>query len=343
MIIKYLYMIIVGVIFYSCSHSNSYEKTQNSRNKIRNVKNEIVDIKTPVILGNTVLSIVDDVLIVTDIKSNNNGIHLFNKNTFEYITSTGTIGRGPGEISRYGDIVSDNSNRNLWVSDYGKKVIWKFSVDSVVNNKQYFPSKEINLSPDFFLAKYDFVNDSVALGKAIKVVDNNTFVERTSKYNIPSKKLGEYGYEHPKALGAKSRSYFGLSVENNLYVNCYSFCDLMTICDLQGNLKYNVYGPDGIENDENKKMYYGQVDILSKKIIAAYSGNNRFRINKYKRLESIYPSKFLVFDLLGNYVETIETGHSFTFFCVDEDNDRIIAFFEDRDNPLGYFNLNSSK
>ena len=47
-----------------------------------------------------------------------------------------------------------------------------------------------------------------------------------------------------------------------------------------------------------------------------------------------------IFDLDGNYKETIETENKFTFFCIDEGNKRVIAYFSDRKEPLGYFNVN---
>ncbi len=40
-----------------------------------------------------------------------------------------------------------------------------------------------------------------------------------------------------------------------------------------------------------------------------------------------------------NYKGTIKTGHDFTFFCVDEENNRVICYFDDRENPLRYFDL----
>ena len=114
----------------------------------------------------------------------------------------------------------------------------------------------------------------------------------------------------------------------------------MTICDLDGNLKYNVYGPGWLNNKDNKNNYFNGVDLISNHIIASYLGDAGIIFDEYKRPRGNIPSRFLVFDLEGNYKETIETGHKFQAFCVDEDNKRVIAYFDGRENPLGYLNLN---
>lgn len=317
------------------------EKIQNERNNILNVKDEIIDIKSDILFGNSMLYIVDDILIVEEIKpSGNKGIHLFNKNTFEYITSTGIMGHGPGEIIRYGRIGVDNKNRVLWVPDHGKKVMLKFPLDSVLSDEMYKPTKALALKDNIFIERFGLLNDSIALGKAVQVLSSNSYSMTMAKFNFNTNTTEKYGYEHPEATDKNSNSQFKLSVENNFYVNCYASFDLMTICDLDGNLKYNIYGPDGLENKDNKRTYFTGVDALNKNIIASYVGDVRLITNEFQRLQGNLPSKFLIFDDEGNYKKTIETGHKFSFFCVDERNKRVIAYFSDRDNPLGFFNLN---
>ena len=317
----------------------STEKFQKHRDKIISVKDKIIGVKTDIIFGNSCLNIIDDILIVSEVKpSGDRGIHLFNKNTFEYITSTGIAGRGPGEITRQGTIAVDKKNKILWVSDYGKMVMWKFPLDSILHNRMFLPTGKIDLDRDLFVERYDFVNDSIVLGKAVRVLGSNKFNMITVKRNLNETRTEVFGYEHPDAIGKKSNSYFKLSVANSIYVNCYVFCDLMTICDLEGHLRYNIYGPDAFSRD-NKKEYFCGVDLFANHIIASYIGDNGILNSESGRPEGNLPSKFLLFDLDGNYKETIETGSKFTFFCVDEENHRVLACFADRENPLGYFDL----
>jgi len=98
-------------------------------------------------------------------------------------------------------------------------------------------------------------------------------------------------------------------------------------------------GQDWLNNKDNKNNYFNDVDLISNHIIASYLGDVGIIYDEYKRPRGNLPSKFLVFDLEGNYKETIETGYKFQTFCVDEENKRVIVYFEDRENPLGYFNI----
>ena len=331
-------------LFIIACNTNIDEKTdkyQKKRNNIINVQDNIVDIKTEMILGVSLLDIIDDFLIITEAFPNGEkGMHLFNKNTFEYITSTAIIGKGPGEVARQGSIEIDYSSKGIWLSDYGKKLMWKFPLDSILNNNMFKPTEKRYLHDELFIERYGFLNDSIIIGKAVRLLPGHHFEKVTTKLNINNNKIEEFGYEHPKAIGGKSSSDFKLLLKNNLYVNCYMYCDLITICNLNGKLKYNIYGSDWLRNEDNNNSYFYGVDFFKNYIIASYNGGNVITLDKYKRKKGNNPTKFIVFNLEGDYIRTIETGHSITFFCVDEENKRLIVYFNDRENPLGYFNLN---
>jgi hypothetical protein len=315
------------------------EKFQNNRNNIINVADKITDIKSEIIFGNSLLYIIDDILIINEISpKKGKGIHLFDKNTFKYITSTGIIGRGPGEISVPGNIVIDKQNRILWVPDHGKKVMWKYPLDSILGNEKFIPSVKLDLNYESFMDRFDFLNDSIVLGKAVKILKNGSFEMTMSKMNLNSNKIEKFGYENAETIGKKSNSVFTLSLKNNLYVNCYYLCDLVTICDLNGNLEYNIYGHDRLENKDLRKSYFFGVDIFDKYIIASYIGDTGLIFDNID-YRGNSPSKFIVFDMKGNYIETIETGHKFSRFCVDQENKRIIAYFDERAEALGYFTI----
>lgn len=335
--IKYFFLVVLLIVLVNDCKKETTEKFQSQRNNI--VKAEIKDILTEFTIGRSIVAIVGDILLVIDIQSTEEGIHLFNKNNFKYITTTGRIGKGPGEIVRYGTIGIDNKNNVFYMTDYGKDVLWRFNIDSILNNKEYMPEKVGDLPKDMFMGRFDILNDSIFLGKAIDVINYHTYTEVFRKFNIKSNKSTEFGYQHPETKKGKASSYIKISKKHDIYINCYYADDLMTICDLNGNLKYNIYGPDWGKNKNGRKHYYTGVDIFNDYIIASYSGKEIFRYDEYKRLKTNFPTKFLIFDIKGNYMKTIETGYEFHFFCIDEENKRVIAYFEDRENPLGYFNL----
>lgn len=332
-------LLVVIFITYGCNSKT--EKFQKHRNKIINVEDRIIEIDTDIIFGFSLIYLIDDFLIVSELKpGGNRGIHIFDKNTFKYIKSTAIIGRGPGEVGRTGNVGIDNNSMILWVHDYAKNLLWKFPLDSILNTDLYKPTDSHHINYDLFMERYGFINDSIVIGKAVSILPDHSFIQIMAKLNLNTNKIEPFGYEHSKAVGKKSYSSFSLSLKNNLYVNCYSNSDLMTISDLDGNLKYNVYGPGWLKNKDNKNNYFIGVDLLNNNIIASYLGDVGIYVDEYERLQGNSPTKFLVFDLEGNYKETIETGSGIQFFCVDEENDRIIVYFEDRENPLGYFNLN---
>ncbi len=340
---KYLLFLLI-LLFTNCNRDSDQERTfPRKLYNIKNVKDKILDIEEKIESGPiTVVRILDKYLIITDLKGRKSkGIHIYNKNTFEYLTSTAILGKGPGEITRIGVPGIDQINNNLWISDHASKVMWEFPIDSILRNNFYKPTKKLLKYDDLFLAKtFNFLNDSIVLGGAVHVVNNNSFEMTFAKLNIINNKIETYGYQHPEAMGKiKSNFRSKLSVGNNLYVMSYINLDLMTICDLKGNLKYNIYGPNWLKNTNNKNAYFKEVDIYKNYIIAAHDGGIRFVYDEYKRPKSHNPTKFLVFDVNGDYNATIETGHHFSSFCVDEENERVIVYFDDRENPLGYFNI----
>lgn len=315
------------------------EIIQKHRDKIVDVSDKIRDIKTDMNFGRSLLYMIDDILIVEEVSpKGEKGIHLFDKNSFKYITSTGTIGRGPGEISLQGRLCIDRKNRVFWAPDNGKKILYKFPLDSVLMNKDFLPGIKKNLNDDLFINGAYFLNDSIALGRAVHVVSVSSIENATAKLNINTNVTEKFGYSHPKTVGEKIYASLALSVEDNIYVNCYSNYDLVSICDLNGNLKQNIFGPGWFDHEQDKNEYYNTVGIFGKNIIASYLGG-RGIVTKGNIIRGARPSKFIVFDLNGNYIKTIETGFAMLSFCIDEENRRIIAYFDDREEQLGYFDI----
>jgi len=72
----------------------------------------------------------DTLVFFTNTPSNRNKIHVYNKD-FSYISSTGSSGRGPGEISVPFFASVDTQNGDLWFLDMEKKKIFKFPIDSI--------------------------------------------------------------------------------------------------------------------------------------------------------------------------------------------------------------------
>ena len=322
------------------NNENKTEIIQNERDRIIDVSDKIVDIKTDYVLGRSSLYIIDNVLIAQELDPKGETVdHLFDLKTFKYITSTGVLGRGPGEITMPSGILVDREKRVFWQLDVGKKVLHKFSLDSVLSDEMYLPGASVKLVDTLLLVWYGFLNDSIALGKAIEPFSGSPFVTMAmTKFNINTGEITRFGYENPGVKGRYTNSYFDMSVKDEIYVNSYPFKDLMTICDLDGNLKCNVYGPGWDDPEKDDNSYFFDAVIHNNRIFASYLGSSRIIVQGNIQ-RGAYPRSIIVFGLDGSYKKTIDTGAEICSFCIDEKHNRIIAYFNDREEPLGYFDI----
>jgi len=341
---RYLHILFTIMLFTIAGCGKSNEKkteiVQSERGCIVDVSDKIVSIETDFVTGKAFLYIIDDILLTEEFYPKGEKVdHLFDLNTFRYISSTGVLGRGPGEITIPSGILVDREKRVFWQLDVGKKVLHKFPLDSVLSDKLYMPDASVKLIDTLLLVYYSFLNDSIALGKAIEPFSGSPFVTMAmTKFNINVGEITRFGYENPMVKGKFTNSYFDLSVENGIYVNCYLFKDLMTICDLDGNLKYNVYGPGWDDPEKDDNGYYYDVVIYEKNIFASYLGS-KGSVVEGNTERGVYPNSIIIFDLDGSYKKTIDTGAEICSFCIDEKHNRIIAYFNDREEPLGYFDI----
>lgn len=272
--------------------------------------------------------IMNKYLIICDYTSIDQQIHLFDKNSFRYLASTAYKGQGPGEISHIGYIGLDEPSRKFYVTDHGKQKIFSYELDSVLINPNYMPSVKMDMKIALFPDKYKYINDTLCIGRVIQPIGTNDFKPYVAKWNMTTGDIKLMPYEHPDI--EKKRSNAAVSTIHNRYAECYSNHDLITICDLDGNLKYNIYGPQWT-SDKSQNGYYWDAEFCKDKIIAVYSGEDY-------RTTSSFPTKFLVFDLNGNYLKTIETGYNIFRFCYDPENNRLILCMND-DIQFGYLDL----
>ena len=328
-----LLLLLLIVMHWSCTHNSETEKYQNERDLIINVREKIKEIESEdVLIGQVArLYMINDYLIIADHRSLDKLIHLFDKNNFSYVTSTALRGQGPGEIVNMGYIETDEINRVFFVSDHGKQVIYSFNLDSVLTNPYYMPEVKMKLNKWQFPNTYQLINDTLSIGVVIEPIGNSDFEQSVAKWNMNTGEIIPLKYKHPNVK--KKRINFAVSVENGVYVECYSNYDLMTICNLNGELKYNIYGQNWTTTEEGNRIHhYGKVIFCKNKILASYSG-------KDYHSDDYYPTKFLVFDINGNYIQTLETGYWISDFCYDKGNNRIIMNLN-ADIQFAYLELN---
>jgi hypothetical protein len=319
---KLFYLFLITVCW-SCTHSSKTEKYQGKRDHIVNVRDQVKEIVIPeevIMIGPVAgLYLMNGYLIIQDHKSFDKLMHIFDNNGFGYLTSIADRGQGPNEITNMGSIGIDETNRKFYVSDHGKQKIFSYDLDSVLANPLYVPEVKMEMNEKQFPDRYQYINDTLSIGLIIEPVGVSDFAQFVGKWNMHTGEISPIKYKHPDVK--KKRITFAVSMEQGIYVECYHRrYDLMTICTLDGDLKYNIYGPNW--NSSEDIHYYDKVVFCHDKIVVSYSGGGWLS-------DDYLPTKFLVFDLNGDYIKTLETGYRISDYCYDKKNNRIILNLDD--------------
>lgn len=320
----------------SCKNNHPTEIFLKSRNNTVNVRDKIKEILTgePYITSWGELCLLDKYLIIKDSQSHDSLIHIFNKNTFRYIKSTGVMGPGPNDITRIGELFPNEKDKRFYVFDVGKIRLLSFDLDSLINISSYQFSVKASFGKDIYPVSCYYISDTLSIAERLTWSENipGAFVT----LDLWNMRTGEFkqGYTHPiqpKEPIQTNSFCFTASEQKSIYVMCSRFYDLMTICNLDGSLKYNVYGPNWEEKITSTCHYNMGVCIGRDKIYALYAG-------VHHRSPDRYPSLMLVYDVNGNYLKTLDLGYHILDFCYDEEHHRLILHADD-DIQFGYLDL----
>lgn len=306
-----------------CTGGSDTEKYQSKRDHVINVRNKVKKIQIEDVLISSLINMysIDKYLIIVDHKSSDKLIHIFSKADFSHLTSTAYKGQGPDEITMIGHVGIDEARRRFYVSDHGKQCIFDYNLDSLLADPLYLPSVKTRMKERLFPDKYHYINDTLSIARIIAPTGNSGFEEYVAKWNMETGEIVPLQYKHPEI--EKRRVSIAVSPANNLYVECYHHHDLFTICSLDGNLRYNIYGSKWDNMKTNNVRFYGSVVFCNNRIVASYSaGEDNFA-------KDSYPTSLLVFDITGNYIQTLETGYPINHFCYDKENNRIIMNLAD--------------
>lgn len=327
-VLGYLLLLILCV---SCFTGTTTDKYQGKRKNIVDVNSKVKEVRVDdVLIGSYArLFVMGDYLIIGDYKSSDYLIRIFDKHTFRYLTSVAHIGQGPEEITVMGHIGIDEKNGTFYVTDHGKMKIFAYELDSVLSHSNYQPKVKAEINMEQFPDRYYYMSDTLSLALTI-VPSHSSFEQYVTRWNMADGIFKQMPYEHPDI--ERKRICMAVSPELNEYVECYLYHDLMTICDLEGNLKFNAYGPAWNSKMSNKVRYYANVVFCRDKIIASYSGNDNFS-------DDATPTILLVFSKDGDYLKTLDVGRKIMDFCYDKDNNRLIMCLND-EYQFAYLDLN---
>jgi hypothetical protein len=288
-----------------------------------------IRIEDPLIGSNPFLYTIGDYLIITDYKSPDEQVYLFDKNSFRYLRGTAKKGQGPYEIANIGFIGIDEEHGKFYVADNARLLILSYDLDSLLkDDPDYAPSVKLNMKDNAIPLEYEYFNDTLCIGMIAEPIGTNDFKPYVAKWNMTTGEIVPMKYEHPRIK--KKRTLFAVSREHGIYVECYSGHDMMSICSLDGELKYNVYGPHWDPEYSGRVDYYGYTVFCGDKILTLYSaGKNSWNQDPARGVVANWPTQFLVFDLEGNYLKTLETGYKIARICYDRENHRILMSLDD--------------
>lgn len=247
------------------------------------------------------------------------------------------IGKGPGEITRAGDVTVHGGK--VYVNDNGRGSIWVFSLDSMLFNPDLINGKEILINDGYILSNIYFDNDSIAVSLAVHPLSISTFEEKVVKGNIGSYEFSEWGYEHPEAIGRTISSSNLVRLKDGGFARCYIWLDLITILNPDGTLRCNIYGSHWGSHNVGEYEYCHDICSYKDYFMVSYVGDVSDIIDQNGRSRGNLPSRVLVFDNAGNHLATIEFGEKFNRMAVDEQKQRLVFTFYERDAMLGYIDL----
>jgi hypothetical protein len=322
----------------ACTPNAGTEKYMKPRRNVVDVHARIKEIRIedPLIGSNPVLHTIGDYLIIEDLTSPEEQIYLFDKNSFKYLRGTAKKGQGPNEIANIGFIGIDEDHGKLYVADNAKLRILSYDLDSLLADPEYTPSVKLNMKENAIPNEYEYFNDTLCLSEIIEPIGYSDFKPYVGKWNMSTGEIVRMKYEHPGIK--KKRIQLVASREHGIYLECYSGHDLMSICNLNGELKYNVYGPQWDPEYSNRLHYYCHTVFCGDKILALYSGKNRWNQDPARGVVSNWGTQFLVFDLEGNCLKTLDAGYKVRHFCYDKENNRILMSLDD-DIQFAYLDL----
>ncbi len=319
-------LLMVLLFLIGCNDSD-VEKHFNAKDNVIDVRDKL----QPIDFGEVYMSlwakpdILNDYLIITDTRNPDEIIHIFDKNTFKYITSTGQKGQGPNDLANFlGEIMPIEEKNSFLVIDHGHQWVFNFPMDSIVNNPNFLPKKQSDIDPDNSPMNMVYANDTLAYGRFWHIVNYHSYTTFIGKYNLQNGTYIPFD-KGERPYVKEDRINFDASLEHNIYVESYWWHELIIISDLEGNLKHVLKGSQFNSEFQGKGFFEEDIEICGDKIILTYLGirswENRSKLNR--------PTKLIVFDIEGNYITTLETGLALHEFTYDEENNRLILVAND--------------
>lgn len=338
---KFIIILLIVIIGLNCSRNNG-EYNKLPLNKIEKITS-IKEFAPARFYKQPKIYILGDYLIVYSPLLRDKKVDIYDKNSFKHLVSTGISGAGPGEITAPGPILVDIDKGCFWVCDFGKLLMYKFSLDSIINIPDYKPSFSYKLPTGVGFLGFYFKDSDTIIASSLQLAEKQIKLKNIC---LSNQTLSPTNYDVPSLI--KSDNYYSgmydfYSMPFTKTLVCgYYFSDLLLFLDEQGNILKSIEGPMGINKLDKPdahnscKLAYSQVTGNDKYIFALFNGNPRNAQN----IEGSSGKYIRIFNSKGDYIKTLELEDNLAEICYDADKKRIIAISNDRENSLIYFDVN---
>lgn len=320
----FLYAAIAFFCMACSSPRETNEKWQKKRDNVVDVRKDLKEIsmEEPLIGDLASPYVYDKYLFIVDYKSVDKTIHVFDRHSYTYLFSFGDVGQGPTEMTFVGCVAWNAAARYLYVTDHGQRRVLSFQLDSLVDNPQhYVPQVKIRFQGLNLPIDYSYVNDTLAYGAFVKPFDASSYIETSGKWNMQTGDSKLIDYIHPAEKEAmQKRITFDVSMKHNTLVECNRRYDLITLYNLDGELRCNIYGPNW-DASGDRKAHFGRVAICGDRIVASYTGEDWIKHSRGYLLH--------LFSITGDYLKTLDVGYGINRFCYDEETHRLIMNLDD--------------
>ena len=282
-------------------------------------------------------------LIIHDIYSGDRGIYILNKETLELIQQTGKIGKGPGEIGRYGTIFTDVKKNRFYVADFGKNKIWKYSLDSIVADPSYFPQEQFSfrIMPGMWPLDFIVRNDSLYflsnLDYFMAKVHNKDSIEFVGKY-----KDEIIGYNN-KEISKVNNARITVDEDQLKYAFAFMYADVVTITGDNFNPDIINYGKGKSSSGKDvfkDICYYVLLKSDDKYLYAGYMNKPMLQFDsKYGNHKTNYPQTIRIFNWAGKPIVELKCNDPFSDFYIDRDNNRVILYLTNKKTPIHVYDV----
>ena len=209
-IMKNSYIIVLFfTVLISCNTKDDSSSFKKFPNKIELEGNKI---KTNQKFKSTnIVGIIDSILIV-EVGLNDYAFYFFNINNFSLIKKFGKISRAPGEFP--GGVSAcylDNNKKMLFASNRAKSIIYKASIDSILERDSYTPKVFMKIPPKYSaLDGLNILNDTTLIITGILNYDllilneNGKIIKKIGQ--LPSKPPNIKSRSEERHVGKECRS-----------------------------------------------------------------------------------------------------------------------------------------